>query len=164
MRITGIAVVSALVLACGFAQAQAYRWVDKDGKVRYSDVPPTGVKSTPIKPPETAPSAAAAEGKDAASKDSKDTKKGPATAAEQERAYRDRQTKVKESREKEDKDTAATEQRKQNCSAAQESLRTLETGRRIGSTNAKGEAVYLDEAQVQERIAQTRKVVAEDCK
>jgi glutaredoxin len=30
----------ALLLAAGLAQAQQYRWVDKDGSVKYSDAPP----------------------------------------------------------------------------------------------------------------------------
>ena len=38
-----------MVLACGLAHAQAYRWVDKDGKVRYGDTPPPGVKAAPMK-------------------------------------------------------------------------------------------------------------------
>jgi hypothetical protein len=162
-----------LALACGLANAQAYRWVDKDGKVRYSDVPPTGAKAKEIKPPASAPAAPAAAAKDGAAKDGKDAKegqesadakKGPLTPAEQERAYRDRQAKAKEAKEKEDKELALAEQRRQNCSMAQDSLRTLEAGRRIGSTNAKGETVYLDEAQIQERIAQARKVVADSCR
>jgi hypothetical protein len=155
-----------LALACGLANAQAYRWVDKDGKVRYSDVPPTGAKAKEIKPPASAPAAPAAAAKDGAAKDGKDAKdgkegkesadakKGPLTPAEQERAYRDRQAKAKEAKEKEDRELAL----------AEDSLRTLEAGRRIGSTNAKGETVYLDEAQIQERIAQARKVVADSCR
>lgn len=156
---------AALALVCGLAQAQAYRWVDKDGKVRYSDVPPAGVKSTPIKAPAAPPSPpSSAASKDPASKDAKEAKKGSSTAAEQEQAYRDRQAKAKEARDKDDKESAATEQRKQNCASAQESLRTLETGRRIGTTNAQGERVFLDESQVRDRIEQARKIVADSCK
>ncbi len=163
MRISGITLTTALVLACGLAHAQAYRWVDKDGKVRYSDVPPAGVKATPLKPPPTPPAAAPTAGNPAA-KDGKDAKKGPLTPAEQEQAYKERQTKAKEAKEKEDKDAALADQRKQNCTAAQESLRTMEAGRRVGITNDKGETVYLEDAQVQERMAQARKVVAESCR
>jgi hypothetical protein len=168
MRISNGLIVAALALACGLAHAQAYRWVDKDGKVRYSDVPPAGVKATPLKPPPAPPTPApSAASKDPASKDgkdAKDVKKGPPTAAEQEQSYKDRQAKAKEAREKEDKERADAEIQKQNCASAQESLRTLEAGRRVASTNAQGETVYLDETQTQERIAQARKVVAETCK
>ena len=41
-----------MLLACsGLALAQQYKWVDADGKVRYGDVPPPGVKATPLRPP-----------------------------------------------------------------------------------------------------------------
>src|SRR3954471_13976803 len=62
----------------GVAAAQAYKWVDKDGKVRYGDTPPPGVKATPLKiqsgpkpPPAPAPSADAAKKDGAAKKDEK---------------------------------------------------------------------------------------------
>ena len=51
-----------LAMACGLAQAQAYRWVDKDGKVRYGDFPPPGVKATPMKVPPGPASPAAGAG------------------------------------------------------------------------------------------------------
>lgn len=38
------ALLLAGVLAAGSAQAQVYRWVDKDGKVHYSDNPPPDAK------------------------------------------------------------------------------------------------------------------------
>jgi hypothetical protein len=163
MRISGITLIASLALCCGLAHAQAYRWVDKDGKVRYSDVPPAGAKATPLKPPPTPPAAPPTAGNPAA-KDGKDAKKGPLTPAEQEQAYKERQTKTKEAQEKETKEAALAEQRKQNCAAAQESLRSMQTGRRMAVTNEKGETVYLEDAQVQERIAQANKVVAESCK
>ncbi len=40
MRLFVTILTVALALVCSSVQAQAYRWVDKDGKVRYSDVPP----------------------------------------------------------------------------------------------------------------------------
>lgn len=158
-----IAVFAAvLALTCGLAQAQAYRWVDKDGKVRYGDVPPAGVKATPMKAPAggAAPAAPAATGKDAAGKDAK---KGPLTPAEQEQAYRERQMKAKETKEKADKDEAAAEQKKQACASAQEGLRGYERGGRISSINAQGETVFLDDAQREARMAQMRKTISETC-
>ncbi len=56
------ALLVALALA-GAAQAQQYKWVDKDGKVRYGDTPPPGVKMTRLKGPSgpaTAPASPAA--------------------------------------------------------------------------------------------------------
>ena len=169
MRMTTSILAALLALACGFAQAQAYRWVDKDGKVRYGDAPPPGVKATPLKGPagpatQPAPGAGGGGGS-AASKDAaKDAKKGPLTPAEQEQAYRERQLKAKEAAEKSGKEQAEAEQLRQSCASAQETLRSLERGSRISTINAAGETVYLDDDQRAARIAQTRKVMSETCK
>jgi hypothetical protein len=167
-----------LAAACGLAHAQAFKWVDKDGKTRYGDFPPAGVKATPMKAPSgpaaPAPSSAPA-GKDATARDAaakgdgkadaaKAAPKGPLTPAEQAQAFRERQMKAKEDAEKADKQRAEADARKQNCTASQEALRTLESGRRISSVNAQGESVFLDDAQIQQRIADTRKAAAENCK
>ena len=162
---TGLAII--LAAACCAVQAQAYKWVDKDGKTRYGDFPPTGVKAVPMRGADPAPSpapstaapAAAAKG-DAA----KAAPKGPLTPAEQAQAFRDRQAKSKEAAEKAEKERADEDSRKRNCAAAQESLRTLESGRRVSSTNAQGETVFLDDTQMQQRAAEVRKIAAENCK
>jgi hypothetical protein len=170
MRMTTSILAALLALACGLAQAQAYRWVDKDGKVRYGDAPPPGVKATPLKGPpgpavQPAPGAGGGGGASAAAKDAaKDAKKGPMTAAEQEQAYRERQLKAKEAAEKAGKEQAEAEQLRQSCASAQESLRTLERGTRISTVNAAGETVYMDDDQRATRMAQTRKVISETCK
>jgi len=59
-----------LIIVLGFAtaaSAQQFRWVDKDGRVQYGDVPPPGAKVTRLKPPPTgsAPAPASAAKKDA---------------------------------------------------------------------------------------------------
>ena len=54
MRISTTLLALVMALACSAAQAQAFRWVDKDGKVRYGDSPPPGVKATAMKMPGTA--------------------------------------------------------------------------------------------------------------
>jgi len=170
MRILTTTFLAALAIACGVAHAQGYRWVDKDGKVRYGDVPPPGVKATPMKAPSgpasPAAGAGAGGGAGAAAKDAaaKDAKKGPLTAAEQEQAYRERQLKAKEAKEKADQEQARLEQNKLACSSAQESLRSLERGGRIASVNAQGETVYLEDSERAVRIAQAQKVAAENCK
>lgn len=168
MRTVTTVLATALALACGLAQAQAYRWIDKDGKVRYGDVPPPGIKATPMRAPAggSAPPPPAASASAPASKDpaAKDAKKGPLTPAEQEQAYRERQAKAKEDKEKADKAQAESEQYKQACASAQEGLRGYERGGRITSINAQGETVFLDDAEREARMAQMRKTIAETCK
>lgn len=166
MRTSSAVLATALALACGLAQAQAYRWVDKDGKVRYGDFPPPGTKATPMKAPAAGSAPPPAAAPSGASKDpaAKDAKKGPLTPAEQEQAYRERQAKAKEDKEKADKAESESNQYKQACASAQEGLRGYERGGRITSINAQGETVYLDDAEREARMAQMRKTIAETCK
>ena len=140
----------ALALAIGLmfaaaAAAQQYKWVDKDGKVRYGDIPPPGVKATPLRAPSpgAAPAAAAKKGTDAAKASPEDAKK---EAEKQAQAEKDAQAK------------------KENCGHAQEALRNLESGQRIARTDSKGERFYLEEQQIAAETAKARQTVQEWCK
>jgi hypothetical protein len=142
----------------GAAHAQ-YRWVDKDGKVRYGDTPPAGVKATALGAPASgsAPPAPAA-----ASKDAKDAKKGPMTAAEKEQDYRKRQADAKKAEEKSAKESEAQAAKTENCKSAREYQRTLETGR-VARTNAAGERYYMDEDQIAQELAKSQQAVQKNC-
>lgn len=172
MRILMTTLTVTLALVCSAVQAQAYRWVDKDGKVRYGDVPPPGAKATTLKAPPPVPATRPAKehaGKEdaaAAVKENakKDAKTGPLTPVEQEQAYRERQLKAKEAKEKEDLNSVEAERKKQNCASSQEALRGLERGGRLATINAQGETQYLDDAQRAARVEQARAAVAESCK
>src|SRR5258708_34542345 len=81
----------AVAVFASAAIAQQYKWVDKNGRTQYGDVPPPGVKAAPLRgpPAPSAPAEAAAE-KDAA-KDGKARRKGPPTPARQDADFRKRQ-------------------------------------------------------------------------
>ena len=133
------------------ALAQQYRWVDKDGRVQYGDVPPPGVSASRLKGPAAAP--AAAEPKT----------KGPLTPAEQEAAFRKRQLDGEKEREKQAQAEKQTQARQENCARAQQALRTLESGQRISRTDAKGERYILDDAQIAQETVQARQAVKASC-
>ena len=82
----------------------------------------------------------------------------------QDQAYRERQLKAKEAKDKADKDLVEAEQNRQACASAQESLRALERGTRISTVNAQGETVFLEDDQRGARIAQAQKVISQTCK
>jgi hypothetical protein len=126
------------------AAAQQYKWVDKDGKVRYGDVPPPGVKATPLRPPPSgaAPAPSAAAKKPDAKKSPDDEKKEKEKLAEAEK-----EAKVK----------------RENCGHAQEALRNLESGQRIARTDSKGERYYLEDAQIAQETAKARQTVQQWC-
>lgn len=159
MRISTALLAATLVFVCAGAQAQAYRWVDKDGKVRYGDSPPPGVKATLMKgahsPPSSPPSAAAAP------KDAKGAAKAPANS---EQAFAERQLKAKEDAAKAEKESASAAARQKNCDQAQGVLRSLESGQRISAINAQGERTFLDDAGRQAQIEDTKAEIGRSCK
>lgn len=147
------------IVVMGFAAAaaaQQFKWVDKDGRLQYGDVPPPGVKAQRLKPPPGAAPAPSA----AAKKD----EKGAAKPLSPEAAYRKRQ----EDAQKENEKAAQAEQeaaaKRENCIRAQEGLRALESGQRIARTDAKGERYYLEDAQIAQETARARQIVQESCK
>ncbi len=162
MRISTTLLTLVLALACTAVQAQAFRWVDKDGKVRYGDSPPPGVKATAMKMPGTAapaPAPAAAPGP--AAKDAKGAAKPPADPAQ---AFNERQAKAKEDAAKAEKDRVDADTRRKNCERSQGFMKSLEAGQRISTTNAQGERAFLDDAGRQAQIEETRAEIAKNCK
>jgi hypothetical protein len=143
-------------VAAGGAQAQIKCW-NEGGKRVCGDAPPAGAKVTTLK----GPSGPATPAPDA--KDSKAASKGPLTPAEQEQAYRKRQAEEKKAAEK----TAAAEKesaaKRENCERARAALRQYETGQRITTTDAKGERVFLDDAQVAQESEKARQAVQQNC-
>jgi hypothetical protein len=136
------------------ASAQEYKWVDKDGKVRYGDVPPPGVKATPLKPPPRAPSAAAP----AEKKGEKDKPLSP------EAAFQKRQKEQQDQDQKAAKERAEGEAKRVNCEQAQAHLRSIQSGQRIATTNAAGERVYLEDDQIAKERERAQRSVNEWCK
>lgn len=159
-----------LVLTLAFAasaSAQLYRWVDKDGKVRYGDTPPSGVETRTLgSPPRATPPAAGDDAtKDDAAKDdaAKDARKGPLTPAEQEQAFRKRQTDARKAQEKEELARKDSEAKQANCARARESLANYESGQRVSRTNAQGERYYLDDDTRAAEAVKARQAVSEWC-
>ncbi|HKU47126.1 MAG TPA: DUF4124 domain-containing protein [Burkholderiales bacterium] len=141
-----------LALAALPAWAQQYKWVDKDGRVRYGDVPPPGVNAQRLKAPSgpaaPAPSAAAKKGE---------------KAMTPEQAFQKRQQDAAKDAEKQASADAEAQAKRENCQRAQESLRTYESGQRISRVDSKGERYYLDDAQIQQGAAQARQIAQQAC-
>jgi len=148
-----------MMLANGAAFAQAYKWVDKDGKTRYGDSPPPGVKATPMKPPAAGATPAAPA---SPAVGAKDAQKGAPPNSEQ--GFKERQLKAKEDADKAAKEQANAEIKKQNCERSRSQLRNLQSGQRISETNAAGERVFLEDDQRGVKIAESQKQVDEWCK
>jgi hypothetical protein len=165
---TALAAGLAAMLFAASSFAQLYKWVDKDGRTRYSDRPPVGIEATPLSRPPAPASAPAAPGSaaasPAASDAAKDARKGPLTPAEQEIEFRRRIKEAQEAAAKGEQAKREEEERKENCARARESLATLESGQRIARTDSKGERFYVDDAQRVQETAKARDAVASWCK
>ena len=147
------------VLLCLFAAsafAQQYKWRDADGKVRYGDVPPPGVKAERLRAP--AAGTASAPAPSAAGKNNAGGK--PLTP---EQAFQKRQEDAAKDRDTQAKSDQAAQQKREHCERAQAALRTLESGQRVSRTNAQGERYFLDEAAVAQETEKARQVVQQSC-
>jgi hypothetical protein len=145
-----------LAFAAG-AAAQAYRWVDKDGKVRYGDTPPPGVKASPLQLPQGGGANVVPAPGDAAAK------KGPLTPAERDAEFRKRQAETQKAREKEDQAQRDADAKRDNCTRAKESLAALESGQRVSRYTAAGERYYLDDSLREAETARARESVNSWC-
>lgn len=158
---TALAVGLTAMFFAASSFAQLYKWVDKDGRTRYSDRPPVGIEATPLSRP---PAPAAAPAAPAAGDASKDARKGPLTPAEQDIEFRRRIKEAQEAAAKGEQAKREEEERKENCARAREMLATLESGQRIARTDSKGERAYLDDSQRVQETAKAREAVASWCK
>jgi hypothetical protein len=148
----------AIAFAAGAAQAQIKCWTDAAGKRTCGDTPPPGAKVTTVRT-ETSPAAPPAP----AAKDAKGAPKGPLTPAQQEQDYRKRQADAQKAAAKADEEQKNAQAKADNCTRARNALRTLETGERIVTTDAKGERYYLNEAEIAKQTEVAREQVKQWC-
>ena len=145
-------IAAAILLATATVAAQVYKWVDKDGKVQYSDMPPPATATkTEARKIETSPAVVST----------------PAPAKSlQDRAkdFDKRKTDVAEKAKKSEIDQQKAETDAANCSDARAALRQLESGRPITRTTETGSREYLDDEARQAEITKARKSIEGFCK
>jgi len=154
----------ALLLAASPAIGQMYKWVDKDGKVRYGDTPPPGSKSTSMKAQRHDDAQPAAPASRPPQANPKDAPKLPLTAAEKEQDYRKRREEAEKSANKAQQESQAKAAMNEGCERSKEYLRTLQSGQRIARTNAAGERYFMDENQVAQEVAKAQQSIQQACK
>lgn len=143
------------------AHGQLYKWVDKDGKVQYSDRPPPAdakeEKKLGIRTPPPPPVAAKPAGKD---QKSEAKPEGPKTVAEQEAEFRKRRAKQEE---EETKQAQEAKQRQERCVEARNRLRGLEESPRVINYDAKGERVVADDATRAKMVQEAQQEASKWC-
>jgi len=162
-----LSVLMALPIA---ANAEVYKWKDKDGNVRYSDTPPpSNVQQMPVNGKKTSapvpfnpavPAAVPAPATPPASAAS-DAKKKPAANPEGDVVKRQEQAEVdKKNAEKKEADLKI---KQQNCANAKTNYNSYKIGGRMTRTNEKGEREYLSDADIAAGVAQAQKDMDQYC-
>jgi hypothetical protein len=147
----------ALLLWCGQAHAAdgVYKWVDKDGKVHYSDMPPAKVNATKLRNIAAPASAPAASGEPVPA---------PITYVDQDIEFRKRRAAADESAKQQKEKQQQADQQRQACADSRGRLLTLQQGGRAYRTNEKGERVYFDNKTFTDEIAKEKKFQDQNCK
>ncbi|HZV99357.1 MAG TPA: DUF4124 domain-containing protein [Methylophilaceae bacterium] len=152
MKLTWMILILALPLS---AQAEIYKYKDKNGVMRYSDIrPPANVpyesmsgKKIVNQPAPTVPVEAA-----------------PAKAGEgTESAAIKRQQEAEDAKKKDEAKQAELATKQQNCSTAQANLQNYKAGGRIYKMNEKGEREYLDDAAIASKLDEAQRQVDQFC-
>ena len=133
------------------AHAELYKWTDAQGKVHYTDQPPT-LNSQTVK--HSAKGQAETTSKATQSLDAKD------------QAYQKRRKEAEEARAKADKEAEQARIARENCDKARKNLSTLQYANapRVYTTNAAGQRIYMDDAARASALANSQKSVSEFCK
>jgi hypothetical protein len=160
------AVFAALVgLSLSLPVAAQWKWRDKNGLTQYSDLPPPS--SVPEQDILQRPSAATARRAPLAAAP------GPAASAAPLMAARASDPELEARRKKVEQDALDKKKaedaknaaiRAENCSRAQEQMRTLDSGVRITRTNQSGEREFLDDAARAAETTKTQQAINSDCR
>jgi len=142
---------SVLLLIASPVHAQLYKWVDEQGKVHYSDQPPSGkAKSESTLDIPSQPGAAG----------SPDSGK---SWQEKELEFQKRKTSAAEAEAKKQKAEQETQTKRENCEKAKLNLSQLESVNLVYTYDEKAGRITMNEAQRAEAIEKARKSVAEWC-
>lgn len=138
----------ALILSV-HVQADLYKWTDGQGKVHYTDQPPT-VKAQVLK--NSAAGQAATTSQATQALDAKD------------QAYQKRRKEAEDARTKAEKEAAQARVQRENCANARSNLSTLQNSPRVYSMDAAGQRTYMDDAARARELASSQKAVSDFCK
>lgn len=164
MKLGSLLLAAALfpTLVTSVAHAEIYKWKDKDGSIRYSDVPPpSNIKNESITrkiPKSAAPQAeTSAAGKNAPAK----PKDAPPLSKEELAAKNAKEAEAKKKAEAEKQ--AELKYRQESCAIARKNLATYNLGGRLATTDEKGERRYLGDDEISKGKADAQRDVEKFC-
>jgi Domain of unknown function (DUF4124) len=148
----------ALLAASSLTLAEdVYKWVDKEGNVHYSDLPPSAVEAKKLvkktKDAVTPPSAAAQPGQS----------KPAATFADKELEFRKRKVEAEDAEKKQQLAKAEAKKKEDHCRSLHGNLRTLQEQGRVYRYNDKGEKTFLEDKERKQELAAVEGEIREHC-
>ena len=150
------------------ANAEIYKWKDKDGSIRYADTPPpSNIKQESISGKRTTKATNQAPLAPVANVTGKDAMPAKETAAKaestEEVAAKLRQKNAETEKNNKKEKEAEAKLNAENCKAAKSNLASYQQGGRIYKVNEKGEREYLDDAGLKAGADKAQKEVSEYC-
>jgi hypothetical protein len=171
LRSLALITVTAVVTFPALAQ---WQWIDKDGRRVFSDqAPPTDIREKDIvKRPggRLTPAPVAAVESDAVPAAQTPSVKASAAAApklsgtDKELEARKKQAEAEDAAKKKAEADKLAKSRADSCDRAKRALTTLESGIRIGVTNAAGEREVMDDAKRAAETKRTKDIADSNCK
>lgn len=164
----GLAAIIAGILPAT-AQAEIYKWKDKDGVTRYSDVPPpSNIKNESIgkKIPKTPAAAAVAPveaGSAPASSNAGTATPKDAAPLSKEEAAAKRAQEAEAQKKADEVKKAELKYRQESCAAARNNLRMYSNGGRMMTTDENGERRYLGDDEISKGKADAQQAVEKFC-
>ncbi len=150
-------VALAVLLACGVVAAQVYKWVDKDGKVQFSDTPPPpsatkeDAKKIVVKPASGSGTASASD-------------EAPKSLADRNKDFDKRKTEAAAKAKKDAEKASNAANNETACQDATANLSELESGRPMARNNAQGERTVMSDEDRAAEIAKMRAITSKACK
>ena len=171
MKVGSLLVLALLIPAMlpVLAQAEIYKWKDKDGTIRYSDVPPpSNIKNESIGkkiPKASAATAVAPLENGSAPATNKSGTAAPKDAAplSKEEAAAKRTQEAEAKRKADEVKQAELKFRQESCAAARNNLRMYSNGGRIMTTEENGERRYLGDDEVSKGKTDAQQAVEKFC-
>lgn len=164
--------VAMMALACLASASTAWsqwQWRDSRGQRIFSDTPPPAAVAEKdiLQRPKGTPAPSAAN-PDVAPASAATPAKPPAPAPDAQLEQRKLQLEKAEADKRKAEEKAAEEKaakaRAINCDNARKNKITIESGVRVTTTNAKGEAEYLDETGRAAQLRQANQMIQENCR
>lgn len=143
----------AIMLATATVFAQVYRWVDKDGKVNYTDTPPPKDTKGEAKKVELKPSSATSDGVDRF----KATQKNLSEIDK-------RRTEAAKAAEKASEARSINEQNAEACKDARRNLAEYDSGRPLTTTDDAGERKVMSDEDRAASVRRMQAIIAQTCR